>query len=157
MERLEIIERLKHLPDVLAAEVVGLPETTLRYRPAEGEWSIKEVVGHICHSCEVWQRRLYMVWSMTDPVFISFDGEAWVRERGHQDAALGPLLAAAREQRLKMVDLLSYAVDWTRLGTQPGVGRRTLKQFAEFVLGHDADHLAQIRTLKAALAAATAP
>jgi uncharacterized damage-inducible protein DinB len=152
MERLEIMEALKHLPDRIAAEVAGLSESVLRYRPAEGEWSIKEVVGHLRDSAEVWHKRLYTVTSLTDPLFVSFDGEQWVRDRNYQESNPAQVLAQMHDQRLQTVDLLAHSVDWTRVGQQPGVGRRSLKQFAEFLIEHDEDHLAQIRRLKEASA-----
>src|SRR5712692_7305377 len=110
MDKLDKIETLKHLPDVLLSEVAGLPEDKLRFRPAEGEWSIKEVVGHLRDAAEVWHTRLYTVWSLTDPLFVSFDGEAYVRERGYQDRELAAVIAELRRHRLQTVDLLSHAV-----------------------------------------------
>jgi hypothetical protein len=153
MDRLEIIETLKHMPDRLQAEVLGLTETVLRFRPAEGEWSIKEVCGHLRDVAQNWYRRLYTVWSLTDPVFIPFDGEALALDLAYQDADHNAFVAEMREHTLKTVDLLSHAVDWTRLGQQPGVGRRTMKQFAESLIAHEEDHIAQIRALKAAAGA----
>jgi hypothetical protein len=153
MDRLEIIETLKHMPDRVEAEVAGLTDTVLRFRPAEAEWSIKEVSGHLRDVAQNWYRRLYTVWSLTDPIFIPFDGEALARDLVYQDADHGALIAEMREHTLKTVDLLSHAVDWTRLGQQPGVGRRTLKQFAESLIAHEEEHLAQIKALKAAAGA----
>ena len=150
MERLEIIETLKHLPDRVEAELQGLSETVLRYRPAEGEWSIKEVTGHLRDVAQNWYKRLYTVWSLTDPVFVSFDGEALARDLAYQDADPREFIGQMREHTLKTVDLLSHAVDWTRLGQQPGVGRRTMKQFAESLIAHEEEHIAQIQALKAA-------
>jgi hypothetical protein len=150
MERLEIIETLKHNPDLVAVETAGLDAAALTYRPGDGQWSIKEVAGHLKDSAEVWYRRLYMVWSQTDPLFLSFDGEAYVRDRAYQDADIRAIVAGFKTERLKTVDLLSHAVDWTRTGQQRGVGRRSLKQFAEFLIEHDQDHIAQIRSLKTA-------
>ena len=148
MERLEVIEALKHSPDLVEAEIAGLSDRVLRFRPSEHEWSITEVVGHMRDAAEVWYRRLYSVWSLTDPLFVSFDGEQYVRDRGYQDRDPHSVLAEMRHHRLKLVDLLSDAVDWSRTGMQPGVGRRTLKQFAEGQVQHDQTHLAQIRGLK---------
>ena len=148
MERLEIIEILKHAPDRVEAELAGVNQNTLRHRPADGEWSIKEVVGHLRDLTEVWHKRLYMVWSQTDPQFVSFDGEGSVIERAYQDADLAGVIAAMREQRLETVELLMHAVDWSRIGQQRGVGRRTLKQFAEYLVSHDDEHIEQIRALK---------
>ena len=151
MERLEIIETLKHMPDALEAVLEGVPEDVLRARPPEG-WSAKEVVGHINDYCEVWHTRLYTVWALNDPVFVSFDGEQRVIERGYQDKPVAPVIESIRAKRLETVDLLSHAVDWTRLGQQGGVGRRSLKQFAELLIEHDRTHLAQIEACKASAA-----
>jgi hypothetical protein len=148
MDRLDIIEALKHAPDRVEAEIAGMGVSALRHRPADGAWSIKEVVGHLRDMAEVWHERLYMVWSQTDPLFRSFDGDASVIERGYQDADLAAVIAAMREQRLETIALLEHAVDWTRLGQQRGVGRRTLKQFAEYMVSHDEEHIEQIRFLK---------
>ena len=148
MNRLEIIERLKHLPGELEVSVAGLPEATLRFRPAEGEWSINETVGHVRDLAEVWHKRLYMVASLTDPQFTSFDGEASVIEHNYQDADLATLFREMREWRSKTVVLLAHTVDWTRIGQQRGVGRRSLRQFAEFLISHDEEHIAEVQRLK---------
>jgi hypothetical protein len=153
-EKLEIIETLKRLPERLQAELAGVPESTLRFRPADTEFSIKEVTGHLRDASEAWHKRLYQVWSQTDPLFTSFDGEAMVKERGYQDADPGSVIAEIAKTRAQTVDLLAHAVDWTRLGQQRGVGRRSLKQFAEYLVSHDDEHLEQIRALKAQAAQA---
>jgi uncharacterized damage-inducible protein DinB len=155
MDRLEIVETLKHAPVRLEEAVAGLPDTVLRFRPSEGEWSIKEVAGHLRDDAEEWDKRLYQVWAQNDPIFSSYDGEQRVQERGYQEANLAATIAAMRSSRLKTVNLLSHAVDWTRLGQQPGVGRRSLKQFAESMIDHDNEHLAQIEALQAAAGATT--
>ncbi len=79
-ENEEIIERVRTLPDRVAAEIEGLSEEALRRRPAEGEWSMKEVCGHLRDDSEVWRRRLYMMITQTDPVLPAYDQEALVRE-----------------------------------------------------------------------------
>ncbi len=149
-ERLQIMEALKHLPVAVEEETEGVPESVLRFKPNEGEWSIKEVAGHLRDGAEIWYERLYTVWSLTDPAFPSFDGDALIRERNYQDADLKQVIAEMREHRLKLVELLARAPDWSRLGQQPGVGRRSLRQFAEALVQAEKEHLEQIRTLKAA-------
>ena len=157
MEKLEIIETLKHMPDRVEAEAIGMTETVLRFRPREEEWSIKEVCGHLRDVAQNWHKRLYTVWSLTDPVFVSFDGEALVRDLAYQEAEPRPFIVEMREHTLKTVDLLSHAVDWTRLGQQPGVGRRTMKQFAEGLIRHEEEHIAQIQALKTAAGVIVSP
>ncbi len=155
MERLEIIEALKHFPANLREELANVSESALRYKPAESEWSIRETLGHLVFLDHVWYRRLYMVWALSDPVLPVFDseGEQAAIARG-RDASVPAMLDEIAGSRLRTVDLLAQAVDWTRIGTWRGVGRRSLKQLAEHLMAHDADHMMQIARLRAAQAAA---
>jgi hypothetical protein len=52
----------------------------MRYRPAEGEWSIKETIGHLRDYAEIWSKRFHMIWSQTDPLFINHDEQASVQD-----------------------------------------------------------------------------
>ena len=63
----------------------------------------------------------------------------------------------ASVRRRRTVDLLSNAIDWTRLGQWTGEGRRSFKQLAAYLVSHDADHLAQVRSLKEAQTVARLP
>lgn len=151
MERLEIIETLKHFPDRLEAALAGIPDGVLRTSPSEGEWSIKQILGHLDYAEEIWYRRLYQVWSLHDPVLMSFNPEAEhaAIESAAAASDLRPLVADIRSKRPRIVDLLALAVDWTRTGQWRGEGRRSLKQLAEALLAHDAEHLARIEAIKA--------
>jgi hypothetical protein len=155
--QLAIIEALKDLPDRLEQALEGVPDATLRYRPAEGEWSIKENLGHLRDLSRVWHKRLYMICSLTDPRWPAFDGGEAVRNNPYQDAGVPALIAEIRDIRLQTTDMLSQAVDWTRLGQHPELGRRSLRQWAEFLLAHDEDHIAVIRRLKESQTVARLP
>jgi hypothetical protein len=158
LERLEIIEALKDLPIAIEAETRGLSETALRYRPTESEWSVKEIAGHLLDYAGLYQKRFYMIWSLNDPVLPGLDASGEVesvREHNYQDASLAEIIAGIRAVRGHTIDLLVHAVDWSRLGQQPGIGRRSLKQFAEGAISHEANHLAQIRQVKAQQTART--
>jgi hypothetical protein len=154
MERLEIIDTLKELPVSLERELAGLSDAVIRHTPSEGEWSIREVMGHLSFAEDIWYKRLYQVWSLTDPVLVTFAGEDEALEAARNAASIAPYLEHIKANRPKTVDLLAHAVDWTRLGNWRGTGRRTLKQLAEALVAHDADHIAQIRALKATQAMA---
>ena len=71
-------------------------------------------------------------------------------EAARNATSIAPYLEHIKANRPKTVSLLAHAVDWTRLGNWRGTGRRTLKQLAEALVAHDADHIAQIQALKAA-------
>jgi uncharacterized damage-inducible protein DinB len=155
--KLAIIEALKHFPEQLAAETAGLSDAVLRYRPAEAEWSITEVVGHCWFGEEIWYRRLFQVWSLTDPVLMRWQGEEAALQQAYAAQDLRPFLDELATRRGRTVDLLSNAIDWTRIGQWTGEGRRSFKQLAAYLVGHDANHLAQVRALKEAQTVARLP
>ena len=155
--QLALIEALKSLASRLETETHGVSDGALRYRPAEHEYSIKEITGHLRDLAEVWHTRLNAICGLTDPRWPAFDGEASVRTHGYQEADVGDLIATISEWRTRTTDLLSNTVDWTRLGQHPELGRRSLRQWAEFVVAHDDEHIAAIRALKEAQTAARLP
>jgi hypothetical protein len=152
MERLEIIDTLKDLPDTLERELAGLSDAVIGFKPAENEWSVREVMGHLSFAEDIWFKRLYQVWSLTDPMLVTFAGEDEALEAARQATSIAPYLEHIRNNRPKTIELLAHAVDWTRLGQWRGVGRRSLKQLAEALVKHDADHIRQLQALKAAQA-----
>ena len=155
--KLALIETLKHFPEALAAETAGLTEAVLHYRPAEGEWSINEVVAHCWFAEDVWYRRLYQVWSLTDPVLMGWSGEDVWLQQVYDAPDLRPYLDELATRRGRTVDLLSNAIDWSRTGQWLGEGRRSFKQLAAYLVSHDAGHLTQVRALKEAQTVARLP
>jgi len=147
----EIIERVKALPDRVAAEIEGLSEEALRRRPADGAWSIKEVCGHLRDDSEVWRRRLGMMIKETDPVLPAYDQEAMVRQGAYQDADIATVLGDFKRLRLEMVDLLSglELEGWKRTGQHPNWGRVRVRQGIAMMIRHTEGHLDQVRELKA--------
>jgi len=152
----EIIERVKALPTQIAAEVEGLSEDELRWRPAEGAWSLKEVCGHLRDDSEVWRRRLYMMITQTDPVLPAYDQDALVREHAYQDADIAAVLGDFKRFRLDMVEHLTALArdNWERTGQHPDWGRLTIRQGMEMMVRHTEGHLEQVRELRAKVAGA---
>ena len=152
----EIIERVRALPAQIAAEIEGLSEEALRWRPAEGDWSIKEACGHLRDDSEVWWRRLYMMITQTDPVLPSNDQEALVREHAYQDADIAAVLGDFKRLRLDMVENLSTLArdGWERTSQHPDWGRLTIRQGMEMMVRHTEGHLEQVRELRAKAAGA---
>jgi len=148
---IEIMERVKALPDRVAAEIEGLSEDELRRRSADGAWSIKEVCGHLRDDSEVWRRRLYMMITQIAPVLPSYDQEALVREHAYQDADIAAVLGDFKRFRLDMVENLSTLArdNWERTGQHPDWGRLTIGQGMEMMIRHTEGHLEQVRELRA--------
>ena len=150
VENAEIIESVRTLPARVAAELEGLSENELRWRPADDAWSIKEVVGHLRDDSEVWRRRLYMMITKTEPVLPAYDQEALVREREYQDADLGAIIGDLQRFRLDVVENLKTLTGdgWERTGQHPDWGRLTVREGMERMVRHTEGHLDQLRQMK---------
>ncbi|MDI6857881.1 MAG: DinB family protein [Dehalococcoidia bacterium] len=151
----DIVEGLKTLPDAIAAEVEGLSEEELGRKP-DGEWSIKEVCGHLLDDSLVWRQRLRMMITQADPILPRYEQESLVAERGYQQAEFASILGQLRAVRVEIAEMLSALPrdGWKRIGRHQERGRLNIRQAMEWVLEHQEIHLRQIREVKSRVAAA---
>jgi uncharacterized damage-inducible protein DinB len=153
---LDLVEPLRVVPMQLAAAVKGISEAQARFRPAEGEWCIKEIIGHMRDAFEVYHKRLYMMSTQTDPILEPYDPDAFAREHGYLERDLNQMLDEARETRATTVQLLTTLVNWNwaRTGQHLEDGRLSIRQLVEHMIDHEADHVAGVLRLRAAAEAA---
>jgi hypothetical protein len=131
----------------LVSEVGHLPERILRFHPGEGEWCVKEVIGHLL---EAEQRgfagRVLAILTADSPHFESWDQQAVarVREDCQRDARelLGEFLGL-RRAGAELVRSLRDA-DLGRGGHHPHVGWLTIDDVLHEWVYHDRNHLRQI-------------
>jgi len=151
----DLVERLITNAAALRAELAGLPEATLGYRPGDGEWSIKEIAGHLRDHAEFLHQRLDMIIKLEEPLLEAYDEQTLVRDRNPQAAPIDELLAGFSTQRNATIEMLGELVhwNWARCGRHVEFGRLSVRQLVDRALAHDAAHLAQVRSLKEAAAA----
>lgn len=147
---MDLVERLNANTTALRAELTGLSEAVLTYRPKEGEWSIKEICGHFCDYAGLLHKRLFAVIKLEEPRLEPQDQEALVRKREPQAAPIEELLAEFASQRAETVEMLADLVhwNWARQGRHWAWGRVSIRQLVERAIQHEDEHLAQIRALK---------
>jgi hypothetical protein len=146
----DLVERLNALTPALRREVAGLPEDALTYRPKEGEWSIKEVCGHLCDDARFLHKRLFVMIKQEQPYLASWDQDEKMRERNAQATPVEELLAEFSAQRAETVEMLADLVhwNWARQGRHAEFGRLSIRQLVDRAVRHDEAHLAQIRRLR---------
>jgi uncharacterized damage-inducible protein DinB len=149
--RLEIIEALRLLPDRLRGEVAGLSEEQLRFRPGEGQWSLKEVIGHVRDFAEIDHDRLIKMITQERPVLPGYGQEDLAREHNYQDAGLQTVLEELASIRQETVHVLTELVDanWARTGRHVERGTFSIRQHVEHLVEHEALHLEHVRAVKA--------
>jgi hypothetical protein len=132
---------------MVRAEVEGLPEAALRWRPAPDEWCVLEALGHLIEAEERgFAGRVRTILATDDPIFAAWDPPAVARARGdceRDPAALLAEFAALREASVGLVAGLS-AADLERGGTHPEVGRLRIGDLLHEWVHHDRNHLRQM-------------
>lgn len=149
-EHEDLVERLGTMPDRVAELVAGLDEEALRRRPAEGEWSINEVCGHLVEDARTWQERFVLITTQADPYLKRYDPEAGVREGGYQRAPIEKTMGEVRRVRGETIELLSglSPEGWERVGRHWSEGQVTIAEACSIALEHAESHLEQLRELR---------
>jgi hypothetical protein len=161
METTSLIERLEAFPAALRALAAPLPPSEGRRRPAEGKWSVLEVLGHLIDE-EVLDFRVRTKSTLDDPTraWPALDPEGLVAARRWNDHEPLDLVAKFADERAASVAWLRTlaGADWTRAREHPRLGRIRAGDLLASWAAHDVRHLAQIaRNLYGSVEAVTAP
>jgi hypothetical protein len=139
-----------------AAEVVeavtGLSPEELDWRPAPGEWSVREIVHHVADAETMAAARLRRLLTEDQPQIAAYDEQVLARRFHYATRPIEPALEAIQALRAttaELLDLLSDA-DWQRTGTHSELGPYSVERWLEFNASHAHDHAAQIRQTRAA-------
>jgi len=160
MEVSEVAHTLRSLPAVLDALLSPIAPTTLRTRPAEGEWCPLEVLGHLiaCDSAAFRDRIAAIVDG--NPQIAGFDAWEAINARDFAAEPLDDLIEELAHERLVSSDFL-LALDADDLAKSAVFedGRRfTAGDFVHEWPFHDQDHVQQIlASLKLAYLPAMTP
>lgn len=125
----------------------------LRKRPAPGEWSVLELVGHLVDAELVAAARYRWMLSHDAPSLIGYDQDSWVARLRHNDESPEELLALF--SALRQADLAlwrrSSAAERQRVGMHAERGAETFDLLFRMLAGHDRFHLDQMRATLAQL------
>ena len=147
MDAAALIARLARLPDALDALLAGLPLADWRWRPADGGWSILEVVGHLVAE-EVDDFRARARLTVEDPGrdWPTFDPEKAVKEGRFQERDPAERLAELRREREKSLAWLRTVANasWDNVHAHPKYPAITGGDLLASWAAHDARHLQQI-------------
>ncbi len=150
-----MIGRLERFPDVLAAVLSGLDPEEARYRPAERDWSVIEIAGHLVDE-ERDDFRTRLALTLEDPSreWPPIDPERRVAERDFRNASVEGLLsefAACRRESVAFLRGLRRP-DWSRAHVHARLGTLRAGDLLAAWTDHDLLHLRQITRRLHALA-----
>jgi uncharacterized damage-inducible protein DinB len=142
-----LIARLAPFPGTLDALLAKLPEADWRWRPAEGGWSILEVVNHLAdEEAEDFRARVRLILEDATQPWPPLDPEAIVVSRRYQERDPRESLRRFRDERAASLAWLCglVAPKWDTSKTHPRAGTLTAGDLLASWAAHDARHLQQI-------------
>jgi hypothetical protein len=145
-----VLKALREAGSSLLSELYGLDEEDLRWRAAEGEWSLKEIAAHLRDAEELALAQIDAFVSGASGCLPAWDVDVLPQERDYQNEEIDGLLAAfrgARRQTTYQLWGLTEA-NWHRSAEHPYRGSVTLGEIARDMARHDLEHLWQVRRLK---------
>lgn len=147
----QVLQDLEEAPDRFAAEVDELTESELVRRPAEGEWNLKELAGHMRDvERAAFLERLTLILQQDDPAVPLFDEQEAARTSNAGTRPIGDTLAEWKSYREQTVAMLRGLTpeEQNKAATHPELARITPASLVEHFARHDRLHFEQALQLK---------
>jgi hypothetical protein len=119
----------------------------LRERPADEEWSVVELLGHMTDSELVTSARYRWVLAEPEPALQGYDQEAWTDTFNHRSDDPDLLLTLFGALRIANLDLWERTApeERSRFGIHAERGPESFELLFKLQAGHGRVHLAQAR------------
>jgi hypothetical protein len=146
-----VLEILSTTPQKLEQEISTFSRRELMARPAEGKWSVQEILAHLSDVEELGMRaRVAAMVEQKNPTLLPFDQEARAVELEYGTIDAQKSLASLITQRRANIRWLNQLrpAELKREGTHPGVGTISVEELVTEWAFHDLSHLRQILDVK---------
>ncbi len=143
----QIATLLQATVPMLKAELAALPEPVTRARPAAGEWSVNEVIGHLIETEERgFAGRIHHILTQPGYVCEPWDPDQVAHDRCDNEKAASVLLAELAARRAQSIPLVQglRADQLICTAKHPVVGILSVNDLLHEWVYHDRNHLKQI-------------
>lgn len=147
-ERVRLIEKYARGPEALRDAWQAAPEEMHQWRPAEGEWSVHEIICH-CADAEMGAAiRIRMLAAESEPQIIGYNQDAWAVTFDYPNRSTDDAFAVITAVRMWTAPLLLRITDeqWTRVGTHSESGPYAGTDWLDIYSTHLHEHADQIKT-----------
>jgi hypothetical protein len=138
--------QIREIPAVFRMALLR-DDHAIRHRPAAGEWSAIEVVGHMIDKMGIWTGRVERLLAEERPALPAYDQDALVHEHDYQHADPEELFEQLRQACERFAGLVER-VPFSALeqeGVHEEFGPITLSQCIAYPLESSPEHLQQLR------------
>jgi uncharacterized damage-inducible protein DinB len=142
----EMIERLRDVPARIATAFGTRSASQLYAAPAEGGWSVAEILAHLRASDDILAYRAYMILARDNPPLPAFDERHWAEIAGYGRLDVLDSLQVYTLRREELVAMLRELPPeaWARAGQHEQRGPVTLLDALTALVEHEEEHVAQL-------------
>ena len=145
--------QLREIPSTFRKVLLLHDDRAIRHRPAAGEWSAIEVLGHMIDKMQNWSRRTERILKEERPELPGYDQDASVREHDYQHADVEALLEQLEQACERFAALIEHIPNaaFERQGVHSEFGPITLRYCIEVSIQSAGEHLEQLRAAQEAV------
>lgn len=144
--------QLRQIPTTFRNALLLHDDRAIRHRPAPGEWSAIEVVGHMIDKMQNWSRRTERILTEERPALPGYDQDASVRDHDYQHADVEILLEQLEQSCEHFATIVEHIPESAleRQGVHGETGPITLRYCIEAPVQSANEHLEQLRAAQIA-------
>jgi len=142
----DLLAQMRSVPERVAALVTDAGPT-IHTRPARGEWSVCEIVGHMCAIESPYRARLARMALEDNPRMAAIGCITGDYDPETPISILVDTLAMLRRETVNMLENLP-AIARARPGIHAELGEVTLRSQVEALSAHDEEHIVHIGHLR---------
>jgi hypothetical protein len=141
----EVLAALTAAPDLIESQLNGLSADQMNQSPVPGEWSVRELLGHLLMAQELLAVRVEKLLAEENP---SLQGLAvWAMEQKPlSPSEILERYRASREHVVTRLKAIPFA-DWWRAGWHEEFARVTILDQATYFARHEMSHIPQFAQL----------
>ena len=146
---LDVFSRLDRSRAALGAAVESIAPPLRQQRPDADRWSAAEVLEHLFAADAILAPRLLQILVRPGVALPAFDERVWATLVARAGLTLAQRLDLFAAQRAALVGLARTLTpaEWALEGEHEVAGRRSVHQIASHLVGHEQEHVEQLRAL----------
>ena len=143
----QYLKVLKETVTRLADIAEHMEDVKLAKPPLEGEWSILQILAHICACQDVWAYSIYAMLSVEDPELLHLHPRKLAATMKYHKLSFSDLFAHFRSGRVMLLHVLHNLTEgnWQRGARIEGRQHSVFSQVRRMAI-HETDHWEQIDT-----------